>query len=329
MSAVTGVLQDLVRRRLWPFALLLVVAAVAAPTLLATDAEPVAAPVTNAGPPEAQPIASLVDTFSADARRRVLGVAKDPFAPSGRQPKPAKSVSPLAASDSTTGGSLAGGADVGSPALGGSGGSAAGGSSPVGGASPGGDLPGPVVPVPTPAPGADDDTTYALHSLEISWDEGPTRELARLAPLPDAETPAVIYLGLLSDAKTAVFLLDDGVTSEGDGSCHPSPRDCQRVHLKKGETQFFDVNTGSEDGAGVGTQHQLDLVDINTERTASASKARKVYVTASKAGRRALRARSSRTGRWRYDARTGLLSRISVQAHRAAIARAASSVAAR
>jgi len=157
----------------------------------------------------------------------------------------------------------------------------------------------------------------------VRWDEEPEpRRVERLEPLPDAETPAVIYLGLLKDARTAVFLLGEGVRTEGDGTCRPSPDNCQRVHLRKGDTQFFTVPAG-EDGAGTATEHQLDLVSITTKRTRSASEARRAYAAASRAGRRALRANTARIGRLRYDARTGLLGRLSLRGHRAAVARAA------
>ena len=93
MSFVTDTWRQLVRRRLWPVALLLVAAIAAVPLLLGKDPEPAAAPPA----PTADSGAKLaVDTSdpvvkvaSADGarRRRVLGAAKDPF-----EPAPAKKV---------------------------------------------------------------------------------------------------------------------------------------------------------------------------------------------------------------------------------------------
>jgi len=327
MSAVRGVLDDLVSRRLWPVALLLVVLAAAAPVLLAKDAEPApAAPSANAGAPKTQPIASLVDDFSADARRRVLGAAKDPFRPTGRQPKGRGGLLTRAGSMATPG-SGSSGSGGSTPSAGGA---ASGGDSPStgGGLAPSGSSPvtGPTFPTtPEPSPGAEGgEETYALHSLRVRLDGGEERTLERLAPLPDAENPAVIYLGLLKDAKTAVFLLDESVSTDGDGSCQPSPEDCQRLHLKKGETQFFTfTGTDGADGAGMAGEIELELVSITTKRTASASRARAAYAASSEAGRRALRSQTARVGRLRYDARTGLLRRLSALDYRIAVARAA------
>jgi hypothetical protein len=335
MSAIKGVLDDLVRRRLWPIALLLIVAAVAAPIVLASEPE-VAAPPPPTGASatvESQPIASLVEDFSADARRRVLGDRKDPFRPSGRQPKPAKTASAPSSVGSATG------------ATSGATGGATGATSATGGATGGGNPPavtggGPVVPdtgapggapttpaptstpdAPTSTPDADPTPKFDLHSLRIRFD-GTSRRLKRLEPLPDAENPSIIYLGLLRDEKTAVFLLDESVTTEGDGACRPSPDNCQRVHLTKGETQFFDV--APEEGAdGESVEHQLEVLDITVARTKSAATARKAYARSSAAGRRALRSRAARAGRLRYDARTGLLRTASAREQRATVARAA------
>ena len=60
----------------------------------------------------------------------------------------------------------------------------------------------------------------------------------RLAALPSADTPGLVYLGLLKDRKTAVFLLADGVTVDGDGHCYPTPDACTTVLVAKGGTEF-------------------------------------------------------------------------------------------
>lgn len=326
MSTVKGVLNDLVRRRLWPFAVLFIALAIAAPVVLSKESEPVAAvPAAAAATVEGQPIASVVDDFSADARRRVLGATKDPFTPTGRQPQ-ASSTEP---EDPGTGAPVTDGSTA-APTDGSASPPSAGGAGATGG-SPAPEAPTGITPVTptspaptTPQPGTDGET-YDLYSLKVRFDEGEPTELERLKGLPpESETPTVIYLGLLEDAKTAVFLLDERVTTEGDGTCRPSPADCQRVHLKKGETQFFDLPATDAEGAegeAVSEQHQLEIVSITTRKTASASKARSAYTRSSKAGRRALRSRTARAGRLRYDARTGLLRRISLKAHRASLAR--------
>ncbi len=51
----------------------------------------------------------------------------------------------------------------------------------------------------------------------------------------------LIYLGVLDDKKTAVFLLDSGVVAQGDGDCQPSRTTCETIRIREGETEFFDV----------------------------------------------------------------------------------------
>lgn len=270
MNAVTGVLQDLVRRRLWPIAVLLILAAVAVPVLLGRDPETVATPTAPGTTAAGVPIASLVDDFGTNARRRVLGVPKDPFAPSGRQPRPVSDDPTAPSTDPTADGVDPSGASGTSTGPGATGGASPGGS--PGGGTGGSVPPAPVAPpVPTEPGDEVDAEAFELYALKIRYDEGEPQIVKRLAPLPDAEDPRIIYLGLLEDGKTAVFLLDAGVTTEGDGSCNPSPEDCQRVHLKKGETQFFDFSAPAEGEAQAGPdpsgEHQLEIVDIRTKRT--------------------------------------------------------------
>jgi hypothetical protein len=291
MNAILGPFRQLVERRLWPVALLLIAAAVAVPILLADDA-PAPAPAGAAvadGTSDPLTDEAVVSVAGQDAsgRRRVLGAPKDPFTPTGRRPV----ATPAATASSAT-----------SSRPGSGGGKDTSGSTASSGASAGGGGPAASSPAPaaTPAPKKAAPETFALHSLVVSFDEE-RRTLERLDPLPDAETPAIIYLGLLEDRKTAVFLLDADVETQGDGRCDPSPEDCQRLRLRKGETAFFDV------GGEGGTQHQLDLVDIRTKKTTSSARAGAARAASSAAGRRALRTRIARAGRLRYDERTGLL----------------------
>jgi hypothetical protein len=63
-------------------------------------------------------------------------------------------------------------------------------------------------------------------------------DVVRLAPLPDAESPEVIFLGALQGGKKAAFLFTNAiaVTSKNTGlTCLPSSSDCQIVELSPGE----------------------------------------------------------------------------------------------
>jgi hypothetical protein len=253
MNFLTEPLRQLVRRKLWPVALLLVAALVAVPLTLAKQ------PVT---PPPPVPTANedgMPATFVAAAepaetlaRKRVLGKQKDPFEPAPlskavkKQLKAAKdakkkSESDAAAkTDSGTGGAAAGG-----------GGKSA---SPPAGAEP--------TPTATPTP------MIPAYSVNVRFGntDGETAPstVERLAPLPDEETPVLVYRGVEDGGKVAVFELTGKVDAQGDGECLPKPEDCQYLKLRAGETEFITVTeTGDETDA----QYQLDLVKIYKKAT--------------------------------------------------------------
>jgi hypothetical protein len=146
--------------------------------------------------------------------------------------------------------------------------------------------------------------------------------LARLKPLPDADEPALVYLGVSGDKKSAIFMVDSNVEAQGDGVCNPTPQNCETIRLQEGETEFFDV---LDDKGTATAQYQLDLVKIRRSTTASASKAKAARTKASKSGRRVLRAHQSLSGplRYRYDAKSGTVRRLKKRAYKALVAKTA------
>jgi hypothetical protein len=89
----------------------------------------------------------------------------------------------------------------------------------------------------------------------------------------------VIYLGPGREKHSAEFLVDASVEPEGDGTCKPYAADCQKVVLREGETEFFDVNSETSDGSNSSsgeatTTYELDLLSIQLRKGASAAKAR-------------------------------------------------------
>jgi hypothetical protein len=148
------------------------------------------------------------------------------------------------------------------------------------------------------------------------------RSLSRLKPLPSAEDPVLVYLGLTKDTKRAIFLVDATVNAVGDGECDPSPADCETISLREGETEFFDV---LDDQGKATAQYELDLVKIRRSTTASAAKAKAALSKVSPAGRKLLRAHKAEAGplRYRYDRKAGTLRRLGAKAYKAAVARSA------
>ena len=109
MSVITDTWRFLKERKLWPLAILLIVAAVAVPQLLAS--EPTAAPVPPAAVVKSdsasvlatEPIVAPAEDADRSGRRQVLGSRKNPFKPQATPtpiPKP-KETSPAAEAPTT------------------------------------------------------------------------------------------------------------------------------------------------------------------------------------------------------------------------------------
>ena len=308
MSKLTAVLTDtwrgMVERRLWPVALLLLAGLVAVPLLLTADPEPVppvaAAPAEEAAELAAQPLVAVASAAERERARRVLGARKDPFKPTN-QPKRRKARAGESAGDKSS-------AKAASTSRTGSSDSSSAPGSGAGGAY--------VAPAPLPAataPGtAEKSPARPAGSLRVRWGTAGDEELEalhveRLDPLPTSDEPLLVYLGLTRDGRSAVFMLDAGVTVVGDGRCRPDPADCQTIELERGETAFLEV--AGDDGAK--TQYQLDLVKIHGRRAARTPT--KHAASEARATRHALRSLSRSAPPYRFDARTGTLAPIEAQ----------------
>jgi hypothetical protein len=293
MSAITDIWRQLVRRRLWPVALLLLGALVAVPVLLRSDpavapAAPVA-PVVATGDALDKPVVALASNDPATVgRRHVLGVRKDPFAPA-----PVPTVTHKAQSSASTATAASTTAAAG-PSTSAS--SSAGFSSPSSTSSTssgsGTAAPAPSTPsTPAPAtPAKPKAKTYPLYSLSVRFGDAASSALTgmrllRLQPLPDADSPVAIYLGPGPDKRSAVFLVDESATPDGDGTCKPNRSECEKVVLRAGDTEFFDVK--DPETGQVSHTYELDLVSIVHPKATAARKAKDA---------RAARGHASRAG---------------------------------
>jgi hypothetical protein len=252
MNVITDTLRGLVRRKLWPVALLLVGALVAVPMMLAKDPEPMAV----APAPRAAKDAGLSATFVTAAddqevteRRRVLGAKKDPFepAPLPKAKKKTKKADSEKTADKTDEGAAK---DAGTA---------------------GGGLTAPKIEPPATEPPAPKEM-LPRHAIKVAFgtvDGGLSEQtVERLTVLPSEESPLLVYQGVEDGGKVAVFELTGSVVAQGDGSCEPTPEDCQILKLRAGETEFL---TFSDTGEETDAQYQLELVKIYTKPTAVSS----------------------------------------------------------
>jgi hypothetical protein len=278
MKAVRGLLQDLVERRLWPVAVLLLAAAVAVPVYLGRSAsdDSAALPPTSqhADVGKTSKAAVSIEDPAADDDRR--GSVRNPFKQLHLPKKPAASTSTKSAAP-TSDAPASGGSGSGS----GSGGDGSQAPLPGSGSGSGGDK-------GSGGGGSDTDPLDTYHlTLKFGRSDGDQKtykDVARLSPLPSADNPFFVYTGVLKDGKTAVFLLSSDATATGDGHCKPSSKSCQTIEVKQGDTEFFDRTVDGQD-----IQYQLDIVRVFKKGEASAVAAAAANERHSKAGADLLR----------------------------------------
>jgi hypothetical protein len=329
MSMITDVWQELVRRRLWPLAVLLLGALVAVPFLLAKAPEPVAAPATTALPGTtkadetvtAKPVVALADAAAAP-RRRVLGARKDPFEPA---PAPkVKATTSVATTDTPSAGPSTG---AGSPSSGGTSSGSGGGTGVTGGS--GGSGGSGTSGGSTPAPAK---KTFPANSLTVRFypvaaEAAKKTTLERLHPLMDGTNPIAVYLGVRNGGKEAIFLLDASVNAQGDGRCESGASECETLVLRAGETEFLDV---TDESGNVTAQYELDLLTIHASKSAAkAARAGAARKRAAALGRTVVDDHIAASGplRYRYNAATGSVERLADDAYAAAVTTAAANAA--
>lgn len=238
---------DLKAKRLAPVAIGLGVAIVAMPALMLKGEETptagpvpiVAAPATDGGGAEVELAAELADGESKldsyKARDPFDGLVKpgkdDGASASGTAIAPADLMNPVKAAS-------------GAPSTGSSGGSLPpldlGGSTNTGGS--GGGL---TTPNDTPTIIKRPPQGYT-YQLDVKFGK-PGQEkryssLPRMSFLPSEKVPALLFMGVPVDAKSAIFFVYPGLSHAGEGVCMPSEANCNFFELKIGRDHFFSAN---------------------------------------------------------------------------------------
>jgi hypothetical protein len=234
--------HDLLEKRLWPVAAVLLLGLVAVPVLLAQPAsDPGPAPATAA--PSAK--ASANDDLAALAKVKLgeeqvgrgstLGVfdPDNPFKPPKGAIKEEESADGPGVDPSGTP----------APSTGTTGGTGDDGS----GGSLGGSTPDPGV-TPGPTPGGGTTTTVYKYVVDISFEvNGRTRRikgLEKLDMLPNESSPLLIFMGVTPKGSDAVFLVDSTLEAAGEGRCKPSPAECAFAYIGPGSEYVFTEDDG-------------------------------------------------------------------------------------
>ena len=298
MTFFKDLLADLVDKRLWPVAAGLVAALIAVPLALskpapsheeAQAAQARAAARAARATAEAQPAVSLVPV-GQKAQRRLRGMgAKDPFeqrnvvkvdrAPDAKAPETPPTDAAQGGADTGSGGAAP---DAGSPAA-------------------------PVGPVAPPKAGPPAGRLFTTYKVNVRFGEAGAervrRNVPRLTALPSSSDPVVVFMGVLSDGKTAAFLVTSDATAQGDGTCKPTRDNCTYVYMREGEEQYFDVAAGT---AGL-QQYVLKVLDLKKVTVRSKAVADRANARESRAGRSVVRSEVGRASALRYSRASGTL----------------------
>lgn len=283
MSAVRRLFEELVDKRLWPVALVLVIALVAVPVVIGglgsgdSGGEHIGAAQDPAPPAPVTPAVQLVGPPSVRSRP---GPVRDPFRRAKQKArKVATTTAAPPASPSTA-------------------------SSPSKAASSSKTKPATTKPstdTATAKPSTTNDRpaptraqTAAAIAARSAYEtvahfSGPNADyehaLDRLAVLGAADGPALLYLGVTAGGRYAVFLLGPATSVVGAhrGAC-VVPEPCRAIGLRPGERVEVQV-------AGETTHHDaLQVAAIRTVRFATRSLARQQRATVADGGRDVLRA---------------------------------------
>ena len=318
MNALLGPLRqiarDLMDKRLWPVALLLLAALVAAPLLIGgSGAEPAApaapaagaaAPGTAAATPHAVADAGDANGASKPAKAERSGKIDDPFFDPPSPPGEAGGGAPTQGGTQAVAKSPTGEA---APRPGGTGADASTAKSPAA-TSPAATKPAAPKPAATRAPAATAPASSSYLRTVVRLGRGKALPIARLTPLGGSTHPGAVFLGIAkADARYAVFVLGPRATSRGQATCKGAT-DCRLIGLKAGQSQLVTVRLPN---GGV-RRLRLRVRSIRAVRT-SAARARAARAKTHQDGRRVVRrlrrhaatAATLRTAR--YDGRAGLL----------------------
>jgi hypothetical protein len=273
MNPVRNIVRDLVERRLWPVALLLVVAAVAVPVYLGRSSSD-----DGAGAPTPAPTAQVTKSSKAAVS---LDETADESHGAGKASNPFKQqhVPKAAKADTSTGSGAASPSNATTTS---------GGSTPSGGGSGG---TGGTTPAAPTAP-TDDTKKTDVDVSHVSLHLGPVgalvtfKDVARLSPLPSAGKPLFVFTGVLKDGKTAVLLPSSTVQigEESDVACKPSNKSCQKLELEQDDTVFFKLA-----GDDTATEYQLDVISVRQKSGGSAKATAAALQRHSNAGAATLR----------------------------------------
>jgi hypothetical protein len=309
MSAPRNMLKELVDRKLWPIALVLVIALVAVPVLLTKKAPTdIVTPPSGPLPYSSGSTLPAISVKNAPANSNLSGKGRNPFSPQhvATTSTTATVASVTAPSTGTTTSTSTGATGLSSTGTSGGSGTTSSGSSSSSGGTP---APTPTTPAPAPAPKPAPTgltSTQAYHvSLAITTANGGVNTidpLERLSILPSKQRPMLVELGVLQGGHSVVFVVEPGTVVSGAGTCTPGPIDCEILTLNAGQTEGISKQTAS----GSAPVALFSVNAISADQFSSVAAANKARRTGSDVGRQLLsRSPLSAISLFQYDPSVG------------------------
>ena len=307
MSVPRNMLKELLDRKLWPIALVLIVALVAVPVLLTKKAPTdIVTPPSGPLPYSSGTTLPAISVKTTQGNSNIGGKGHNPFAPqhvattSTTATVAAATTTPSAGVASTGGGTTS----TGSTGLssGGTGGAGASTTAPATTPAPTTTTP---APAPKPAPTGLTATQSYHVSLAITTATGGVNTidpLERLSILPSEKQPMLVELGVLQGGHSVLFVVEPGTVVSGAGTCTPGPIDCEILSLRPGQTEGISTQTGS----GSTPVALFSVNSISADQHPSVAAANKARETASAVGRELLnRSPLSAISLFQYDPSVG------------------------
>jgi hypothetical protein len=257
---------DLREKRLAPLAIILLAAVIAVPVVLAKPEKAVPPPptATTAAAPTAPVVASLAKEQQVDSKLQTFS-SRDPFEPTGHTATTTTSsttttTTTSGSSGTSTGTSTSGGSASTPTTTGGGGATTGSGPTTTGNSGTG-----------TGNTTGETKTTLFTYTVDLRFGTGGNMQrfdgVQRLDLIPSQQDPKVVFLGVTTTGKTAVFLVDSniGVDTPG-GRCRPSADQCTFLYLRP-DNDHDTAQLTDQDG----TVYHLRLLGIHRVSVSSAN----------------------------------------------------------
>jgi hypothetical protein len=238
MSVPRNMLKELVDRKLWPIALVLIVALVAVPLLLTKQAPTdIVTPPTGPLPYSSGTTLPAISIQASPTNSKLAGGGRNPFTPQHEAKTTTTTVAAATTTPSTgtTTPSTGGGT---SPSTGsGAGASTTPATTPATPTTPTPTTPAATVPVKPAPTGLTSTQSYHVSLALTTADGGVTTidPLERLSILPSKQEPMLVELGVLQGGHSVLFVVEPGTVVSGAGTCTPGPIDCEILSLTPGQ----------------------------------------------------------------------------------------------